>query len=121
MLYFELLLRESERRAEPIRGGAGSAVGGACAQGAGSQGGGGDLLHSSSLGESGAAHGLQDGRDVPVQGRVRRRHRSLDEVGGVLSVERVLGQLVSVSDPVVPEHLSRGEALVRVHVEHLRH
>lgn len=43
----------------------------------------------------------------------------LDQMWGVLSVQRVLRQLVPVGHPGVSQHLSRRQPTVGVHVEHL--
>lgn len=47
-----------------------------------SQCGGGDLLHPPPLGQSGAAHRLQDRGDVPVEGGVGGGHCTLEGEGG---------------------------------------
>lgn len=45
----------------------------------------------------------------------------LDEVRGVVSVEGVFGQLVSVGHPGVSEDLTGRQPLVGINVQHLRH
>lgn len=43
----------------------------------------------------------------------------LDQVWGILSVEGIFGQLVSVCHPGVSQHLSSRQPSVRVYVQHL--
>lgn len=47
--------------------------------------------------------------------------RHLDQVWGILPVQGVFGQLVSVRHPGVSNHLSSCQPSVRVHVQHLGH
>lgn len=67
-----------------------------------SQSSGGDLLHPPPLGQRGAAHRLQNRRDVPVESRVGGGHRTLEgqRPEGQSIEDLIKKQNVKESEPV---------------------